>query len=118
MVLNGIVRKQNKQVIVFSSYWVCNQKFDTASNTILAQQIRLLQISRVANPQPHTIVLNDLIHQIKQWQYAQKEVILCIDANEDVNNPKSDISRLFLETDLIDLHHHQHPATHKPTTHQ
>jgi len=43
---------------------------------------------------------------------------LCIDANESVNDPQSDMSRLFMETDLVDLHHHQHPGLQKPPMHQ
>ncbi len=32
--------------------------------------------------------------------------------------PQSDVSRLFTETNLINLHHHCHPALCKPATHQ
>jgi len=113
-----LVGKHNKRIIVVSGYRVCNQKFDAASNTVSAQQIRLLQASGVPNPQPRTIFLNDLIQQICHWRQAQKEVILCMDANEDVNDPKSKISRLYTETDLIDLHYHRYPGLKKPATHQ
>jgi len=41
-----------------------------------------------------------------------------MDANEDVDNPKSHIMRLFNEADLIDLHHNRYPAQPKPATHQ
>ncbi len=41
-----------------------------------------------------------------------------MDANEDVDHPRSQIMHLFNETDLIDLHHHCYPATTKPATHQ
>jgi len=49
---------------------------------------------------------------------AEKDIILGMDANEDVDHPQSDIMRLFNETDLIDLHTHCYPATPKPATHQ
>ena len=45
-------------------------------------------------------------------------MVLCIDANEPIDNPRSDISRLFTETNMINLHHHRHPALQKPATHQ
>jgi len=41
-----------------------------------------------------------------------------MDANEDVDDPKSKISSLFTETDLVDLHHYRHPAAKKPATYQ
>jgi len=45
-------------------------------------------------------------------------VIICIDANEPVDDPRSEVSRIFTETDLVDLHHHRHPALRKPPMHQ
>jgi len=62
--------------------------------------------------------MNDLILQIKDWRQDNKEVIVCLDANEPVDDPKSEISRLFSETDLTDLHHHHYPSLQKPATHQ
>ncbi len=41
-----------------------------------------------------------------------------MDANKDVDSTHSHISRIFAETDLIDLHNHRHPAQPKPATHQ
>jgi len=41
-----------------------------------------------------------------------------MDANEDTDNPQSKISRIFAETDLLDIHQYRHPATKKPATHQ
>ncbi len=39
-----------------------------------------------------------------------------MDANEDINNPKSHISQLFAETNLVNIHHYCYPMTHKPAT--
>jgi len=113
-----LVGQQEKKVIIVSAYRVCNQKFDAASNTATAQQIRLMQTHGVMNSKPRTAFLNDLIHQIHMWRNSNKEVILCMDANEDVDNPRSAIRRIFNKTDLVDLHHHQYPSQSKPATHQ
>jgi len=86
--------------------------------TVSAQQIRLMQAQGLPNPNPRKLFLTDLITQIKQWRQANKEVVLCIDANDPVDDPRSDISRLFTETDMVNLHHHRHPALTKPATHQ
>jgi len=40
-----------------------------------------------------------------------------MDASEDIDNPCSQISRIFAETDLFDLHHHHYPAQCKPAIH-
>jgi len=41
-----------------------------------------------------------------------------MDINKAVDDPKADISRLFTETDLMDLHYHHYPSLCKPATHQ
>jgi len=41
-----------------------------------------------------------------------------MDANKDVDDPTAEISCLFTETDLLDLHHHRYPSLRKPATHQ
>jgi len=112
------VRKNNERVIVVSGYRVCPQTFDAASNTVSAQQICLLQIEGVSDPQPRMIFLDNLISQIKAWRRENKEIILCMDANEPTDDPKAAIARLFNETDLVDLHYHRYPSLRKPATHQ
>jgi len=65
----------------------------------------------------HKQFITDLIMQIK-LQTQGKEILIGMDANEDVTSPKSKISCIFKETDLVDLHYCRHPATCKPATHQ
>jgi len=47
-----------------------------------------------------------------------REVLVRMDTNEDMDDPKSKIVRIFAETALINLHHHCHPANQKPAIHQ
>jgi len=112
------IGKNNQHLIILSGYRVCNQQFDAASQTVTAQQIRLLQANGTPNPKPRTIFINDLLRLIQKWRHEGKEVIICIDANEPVDDPKSEISRLFQETDLTDLHQHKYPGNRKPATQQ
>ncbi len=112
------VGKLNKRVIIVSAYQVCNQKFDATSDTASAQQIRILQANGVPSPDPRKIFLADLIEQINLWRSMQKEVLLCMDTNDNVDDPKAKISRLFSETDLSDLHYHRYPSQKKPATYQ
>jgi len=110
--------KDNMRLVVVSAYQVCNQQFDAVSNTASAQQTRLLQNSGAINPQPRSIFLHDLIHQILRWRHENKEVLLCSDTNDNLDDPKASIAKLFAETDLINLHYHRYPALRTPATHQ
>jgi len=112
------VGKHGMRLFVVSAYRVCNQQFDATTITVTAQQTRLLLQQGVQNPDPKTQFITDLISQVNQWRATGAEVLIGMDANEDVNNPQSKIARVFRETDLIDLHHHRYPALPKPATHQ
>jgi len=46
---------------------VCNQKFDATTNTVTAQQTRLLQLQGVQHPNPKKQFINNLIAQINAW---------------------------------------------------
>jgi len=113
-----MVGQDNKRVIIASAYRVCPQEFDATANTSTAQQTRLLQQHGIPTPNPRQQFITDLIQQIKKWCLQNKEILICMDANEDVSNPKSQISRLFLETDLVDIHHYRYPTIPRPATHQ
>jgi len=110
--------KTGKHLVIVSAYQVCHQKFDAVSEMASAQQIRILQATGITKPNPRTIFLTDLIAQINEWKNVQKEVLLCMDSNDQVDNPRAKMSCLFLETDLTDLHHHHYPSLKKPATHQ
>jgi len=113
-----MVGQHGKRVILVSAYRVCAQDFDTATTTSTAQQIHLLMRQGIKNPNPRQQFVTNLINQIKQWHQQNKEILISMDANEDVDDPKSKISCIFTKTDLVDLHHYHHPATQKPATHQ
>jgi len=112
------VGQGDKRLIVASAYRVCPQPFDATSMTATAQQTRLLLQHGVQQPNPQQQFVTDIISQVQQWRDQKKEVLLGMDANENVDDPNSKIARLFDETDLIDLHHHRHPARTKPATFQ
>jgi len=113
-----LLGQHGKWIIIASAYWVCPQTFDTTSNTVTAQQSCLLLQQGKTDPNPCKQFIEDFVAQIKQWWQQDKEVLIGMDANEDVDDSKSKIMWLFTETDLIDLHHHRYPAQTKPATHQ
>jgi len=113
-----MVGQHDKRVIIASAYRVCPQEYDATTNTSTAQQTQLLQQQGLKNPNPRQQFITDLITQIQAWRQQQKEVLVCMDANEDVSNPHTQISRIFNETDLVDIHQYRYPATMCPATHQ
>jgi len=113
-----MVGQHGKCAILVSAYRVCKQEFDATTRTSMAQQTCLLMSQGISNPNPCQQFITDLIKQILQWRTQEKEIFISMDANEDVDDPKSKIGRIFNETDLVDLHHHHHPATRKPATYQ
>jgi len=106
------------RLMVVSAYRVCPQQFDVTAMTVTAQQTRILLQQGVTNPNPRIQFISDLIQQINIWCQQHKEVLISMDANENVDDPRSKIMQLFVETDLINLHYHHHPAATKPATHQ
>jgi len=101
-----MVGQHGKCMIIVSEYRVCPQEFDATTNTATAQQIHLLLQNGQMQPNPRKQFVTDIIKQIKTCRQQGKEVLIGMDANEDVNNPKSQISHIFAETDLADMHHH------------
>jgi len=87
-----LVGKSGKHLIIVLVYQTCNQKFDAATDTVTAQQIQILQTNGMINPNPQKIFLDDLISQINKWQQLNKEVLVCMDANKNVDDPKANIS--------------------------
>jgi len=85
---------------------------------VTAQQMQLLQAQGIQKPKPCRIFIDDLIAQTIKWRNEHKEVLICMDANESIDDPKADISCLFTATDLVDLRHHRYPSIRKPATHQ
>ncbi len=113
-----MVGQHGKCAIIVSAYQVCKQDCDITTNTAMAQQTRLLLQHVNTSPNPRQQFILDLIAQVKLWRQQGKEVLIGMDANEDVDSTKSHISHQFTETDLIDLHHHHHPAQLKLATHK
>jgi len=113
-----LVGQNNKHIIIILAYRVCIQPFDATSLTVVAQQMQLLQLQGIQKLNPRNQFIDDLIMQIRTWTHTRKVILLGMDANEDIDNPRSHITHLFTKTGLINLHNHCFPANHKPATHQ
>jgi len=61
------------------------------TNTVTVQQTCLLQQLGDPHPNPRKQFITNLIKQIQDWRHTGKEILLGMDANKDVNNPRSQI---------------------------
>jgi len=114
-----LLGKHNKRLILASVYCVRSQTAHIGSNTVSTQQTQILLQSGQHHPRPRKQLINDLIHQIQQWQLTGHEILVCLDANEDTANPnpESGYGKILHATGLIDLHRYLHPNTPTPATH-
>jgi len=96
-----------------SAYWVGSQVFDATLNAIMAQQPCILLNLGVCSPNPQKQILDDIIHQITLWRNLGKEVLVGMDANENVDDPKSAKSKPILSTSITTAT--QHVANQPPT---
>jgi len=110
--------KEDYRYIILSGYRICeNQTVDPGSNNTFNQQYRLLHYQGNRNPDPRAQFVDNLITLIQKWRSHHKAVLICIDANENVQKPGNrGIARLFTETDLRDLHSLRFPSTTRPPT--
>jgi len=113
-----LVGQKGMRLIVASTYRVCPQQFNATTMTATAQQTQLLLQQGVCNLNPCQQFISDLIQQIQQWCMQNKEVLIGMDVNKNIDDPNSKIAHVFDETDLIDLHHHRYPTKAKPATQQ
>jgi len=119
MVLPGTPREKDKRYIILSGYKVCNNQQTNwhGFNNTYNQQYWLLHQKGHCNPDPWPQFIDDLVLSINKWRAQQKEVLICIDANENPQKQSTQgIICIFTETNLIDLHTNQHPNQNWPPT--
>jgi len=92
-----------------------NQTIDLGSNNTFNQQYWILHQQGTHDPDPQTKFIDDLVQQIQIWRAQSKAVLVCLDANENVQMPQqTGLAKLFSKTDLVDLHSYQHPNSNCP----
>ena len=99
--------KEGVKVTVVTAYRVCPKAIGACGPTTstFVQCNKLLQQGK-DQPNPRKQILEDLQDQIITWTMEGHDVILGIDANDDVDRNNSEIQRFFDETGLISAHEH------------
>jgi len=114
-----LLGKNNKRFVIISAYRTCSQTAHIGSNTATTQQTQILLRLGHHNPTPRTQMITDLIKQIQTWQLLDREILLCMDVNDDTSHPnvEDDFGCLLAKTGLIDLHRARFPHVPTPATH-
>jgi hypothetical protein len=94
------------RVYFVTSYCVSqSDSSNPGTETVFMQQKRLLTLQGIANPKPRQQWTEDITKQLKTWINERAKVILCMDANADLDD--AHIQKLLRDTGMVDLvaHH-------------
>ena len=113
--------RNGKKVTVVSAYRPCQESIaHSGLSSAYAQQHRLMNLQGDPDPKPRQRFLTDLQIEVSQWTAAKHEVIVSMDANEDLRDRNSKLAQFLADTQLMHLlgnrHHLNTPATHTTKT--
>ena len=111
------VGKNNTKLIVICGYRCCSsQRMNNVGiTTAYAQQFCLLRSKGYKNPNPQEQYIKDISKFIKEKLKKDFEVLLCMDANEEMMEKNSKICEMTQKLGLHDLakeYHQTPPATY------
>lgn len=100
--------KHNRYLYVITVYRVCAQSItQVGPETAFGQQAGMLAMEGItANPRKQLIT--DLTHHIKQLQNEYAEILIVMDANEDLTPASGSLTTLMRDCHLVDIFHHHH----------
>ena len=99
-----IVGKKNSKLCIYTVYRCCKgQTESTVGRTSsFSQQVTLLKL-RGVKKSPQEMLLVDLQKNINEKLQEGCEILVCIDANEQMEDDKSRIKKFSMELGLIDI---------------
>jgi len=114
-----LLGRNNKCFVIVSAYRTCSQTAHIGSNTATTQPKQILLWLGHHNPTPWMQMITNLIKQIQTWQLLDREILLCMDVNDDTSHPNvdNDFGWLLAKMGLIDLHWVRFPHVPTPATH-
>ena len=110
-----LIRGKTINTRVITAYRPCLSNRDD-SNTAYAQQKRYFHFVAREEICPRQAFLRDLSAEIIAWQERGEQIILMLDANEDLNSGYVD--RFFQSIGLKNVLHDHHPGIHPPSTYK
>ncbi len=93
---------EHRQIYTITGYCPPQQDSSTpGDDTAFMQQKRLLTMQGVANPLSRMQWFEDLTKHITEWQSTEADVLLCMDANADLQEPH--LRKILTDTGMVDL---------------
>jgi hypothetical protein len=103
------MRTKNHNIVIVTAYRVPQQSIDQVGyKTTYAQQWVVERLKGTETPEPRKQCIKDLTKQIQEWQKEKLDVIIMIDANEQMGTEDEGISSLAATCNLTDIHAHHH----------
>lgn len=94
--------KHNQKLIIVTVYMPTKSD---GNNTTYQQQWRILRNKYGGDPDPRKKLLQDLETEIIKWTHNSHEVIVMMDANDNITKTNSKILPFLAKTKLTPLHH-------------
>jgi hypothetical protein len=101
-----------KNLIVITAYRPCKT---TGPTTTWTQQWLILR-ETIKNPDPIKAFDDDLAETVKKWKQQGYEILLMIDANDDIGEKPGGMSKAIYQAGLSDLISRRHNAEKMPNT--
>jgi hypothetical protein len=105
--------RQQHKVRIVSVYNPCHS---TGRKTVYQQQLRYIREQKLSSHEPHSLLQEDLSQAIESWIAQSEDLVICLDANQDVRTGA--LSQMFATHGLHDIILTKHlsqaspPATH------
>ena len=113
---SGFKLRAHRPIIVVTAYRVPQTSIDQVGHkTAYAQQWAVARMAGEPTPEPREQTITDLTKEIHTWQQTS-DVIIMIDANEQMTHDKSGISQLAQTCNLIDIIATTHPQANRTAT--
>jgi hypothetical protein len=87
------VGKQNTKVTVITGYWCVQSNGD--GSTWNQEKIFMRDLQRKSNPNPQQQFIWDLTSFVKEKQWQNHDIILCIDADQVIGEDSAGHSKLI-----------------------
>jgi hypothetical protein len=87
------------------------------SNTNWMHQWTLLREQGIPNPNPIEEFYKDLKQQLHKWKQQTYEIILMIDANENIGSKTSGLTEIVVQLNMADMITLHHGTDNEPNTH-
>jgi hypothetical protein len=107
-----IIGSNRKKLVVITAYKSCKT---TGLNTTWTQQWILLR-EQTQDPDPIREFCQDLNNTLRKWKQTDHEIILLIDANEEIGQKPGGLGEVMASNGLYDIMANQHYSETYPPT--